>query len=91
MTFEMWMILFGCVVSNAMLFLMTAFAIGAMKQQVDLLHRSVDELTTGMEASLRIHQNHNEALFAMHEAQMGMAANIGMDGPPIVVDRSNLN
>ena len=91
MTFEVWMILFGCVVSNAMLFLLTAFAVGALKQQVDLLHRSVDELLTGMEASMKIHQNHNEALFAMHEAQMGMAANIGMDEPLVVVDRSNLN
>ena len=91
MTFEMWMILFGCVVSNAMLFLLSAFAIGAMKQQVDLLHRSVDELLTGMEASMKIHENHNEALFAMHEAQMGMAENIGMDAPPVVVDRSSMN
>lgn len=91
MTVEVWMILFGCVVSNAVVFLMSAFAIGGMKQQVDLLHRSVDELLTGMEASMKIHQNHNEALFAMHEAQMGMAANIGMDEPPVVVDRSNLN
>ena len=91
MPFEVWMILFGCDVSNAMLFLLTAFAVGALKQQVDLLHRSVDELLTGMEASMKIHQNHNEALFAMHEAQMGMAANIGMDEPLVVVDRSNLN
>lgn len=90
MTFEMWMILFGCVVSNAMLFLMTAFAIGAMKQQVDLLHRSVDELLTGMEASMKIHQNHNEALFAMHEAQQDLADSV-FTGPPVVVDRSNLN
>ena len=91
MTFEMWMILFGCVVSNAMLFLLSAFAIGAMKQQVNLLHRSVDELLTGMEASMKIHENHNEALFAMHEAQMGMAENIGTDAPPVVVDRSAMN
>ena len=91
MTFEVWVILFGCVVSNAVVFLMSAFAIGAMKQQLDLLHRSVDELATGMEASLKIHENHNEALMVMHEAWSDMAFSISVEGSPVEVDRSSMN